>query len=380
MGVRVLPILAATLAIASLPADTTRSLLASTAATLLESAPFILAGSGLLAVSRRWGARLVPYLGCGCGAGPVARSLPAAIAVALAFGPLVAGARLAAAMLVARAVDRTGRECAHARAPLAQLQTIVPFGVAAAIAGELIAPRLTLAHLPHALAFAGGAVLGAVGTACALGAAGFAGAMRTSAPLVAAGFLCTSGIADLRLALRVRTHAPDTSHDACAYVIGALACGLVAVRRGDALVHPHFTFALACSAIAFASLAWRHRARRARYVWLAPAIMFAGAVLGAPAPTYRASETTLSDAFPGEVVDFTGEVTRSGAAVSLVRYAITCCRADAAPIVLRLESSPRETRGWMRARGTLVNAPDGLRLRVASAERIAPPADPFVYR
>jgi uncharacterized membrane protein YcgQ (UPF0703/DUF1980 family) len=98
-------------------------------------------------------------------------------------------------------------------------------------------------------------------------------------------------------------------------------------------------------------------------------------------PEYHATETTLSDAFAGERVDFTGVLTRTGDAATLVRYAITCCRADAAPVVIRLlDAPPAAAHGWMHARGVLVAREDDLRLRADALTPIAPPADPFVYR
>ncbi len=109
--------------------------------------------------------------------------------------------------------------------------------------------------------------------------------------------------------------------------------------------------------------------------------MFAGAVLGAPLPQYHATETTLTDAFSGERVDFTGELTRTGGAATLVRYAITCCRADASPIVVRLMEAPsRRLHGWMHARGALVERGGDLRLRADELLPVDAPADPFVYR
>ena len=63
-----------------------------------------------------------------------------------------------------------------------------------------------------------------------------------------------------------------------------------------------------------------------------------------------------------------------------MRYAITCCRADAAPIVLRLEHARPRIHGWFRARGTLVAAGSELRLHVELLQKVAAPADPFVYR
>ena len=152
------------------------------------------------------------------------------------------------------------------------------------------------------------------------------------------------------------------------------------MRGGAALVNPKIALALWPCAIAFAFLTLRYRKETYAALRVAPAIMLIGCVLAAPAPIYRATETTLSDAFAGERLDFTGVVVHSGSATALVRYAITCCRADAAPVAVRLDPPATLQHGWARARGTLVQRADGLRLRADSIEPIATPADPFVYR
>ncbi len=135
------------------------------------------------------------------------------------------------------------------------------------------------------------------------------------------------------------------------------------MRGGMALVNPKIAIALWPCAIVFAGLAYRYRMHAC------------GALI------YRATETTLADAFPGDRMDFTGILTRSESATTLVRYAITCCRADAAPIAVRLDSpSATVQRGWAHARGTLVQHSEGLRLRVDWIESTSAPTDPFVYR
>jgi len=133
-------------------------------------------------------------------------------------------------------------------------------------------------------------------------------------------------------------------------------------------------------AITCGVLAYRYRSEQNPRLRIAPAIMLAGAVLAAPPPEYHATETSLESAFFGERIDFTGVVTHTGGATTLVRYAITCCRADATPIVIRLERNVPALHGWMHARGVLVQTANGLRLRADSMNAIAPPADAFVYR
>jgi uncharacterized membrane protein YcgQ (UPF0703/DUF1980 family) len=109
--------------------------------------------------------------------------------------------------------------------------------------------------------------------------------------------------------------------------------------------------------------------------------MLAGALIGAPPPVYHATETTLTELFPGEHLDFTGVMTCANGACALVRYAVTCCRADAAPVVVRLSAPARYPPGaWLRADGRVEEGPGGLRLAAQRVERIAPPLDPFIYR
>ncbi|MFI5389617.1 MAG: hypothetical protein ACHQY2_07830, partial [Candidatus Eremiobacterales bacterium] len=114
---------------------------------------------------------------------------------------------------------------------------------------------------------------------------------------------------------------------------------------------------------------------------LAPAMMCVALVLGAPTPPYRATATTLADAFAGEPLVFTGVVTRRYSATALVRYAITCCRADAAPVVVRLTRDVDARDGtWLSAQGTLVDRNGQLQLRADRSEPLVPPTDPFLYR
>jgi hypothetical protein len=344
---------------------------------LLESLPFILAGMALSRVPVRWNAWLPACLGCGCGAGPSARSLPAAAATWLVFGPLVAGARLAAAFTVA-ALARSRSAHAHDAPALAQLAGILPFAAAAAAFAPL-APALIGTHPPPVAAFAGAVAATFLAAPCALGAIGLAASLKAALPPAAAGVLFVAGILDARVWLRVRE--PLHAHDGFGYALTALACLLVAAHGGASLVHPRIAALLWPCACVCAYLAYRHRTDRAPPLRLAPAIMMAGCVLAAPPPAYHATETTLADAFAGERVDFTGVVTRTADATTLVRYAITCCRADAAPIVIRLEKPlPNEMHGWAHARGTLVLQKNELRLRTEGVRAIAPPPDVFIYR
>ncbi|HVR47678.1 MAG TPA: hypothetical protein VMT95_13695 [Candidatus Binatia bacterium] len=366
------------LAIVSSP-DAVRTALATSASALVEATPFVFAGVALACVLRRGGS-VVAHLGCGCGSGPSARSLLAAAATWLVFGPLVAASRYCAALLVARVLRSRGRtahddERPH---PLAELSAVFPAALLAGAAAQLLG-SLDAARAPPLAGAAIGAALGFGAAPCGLGAVALAGALRVHAPVTAAAFLCVAGIVDLR-ALRPRPHA-QTDHDALAYALLAAASALVAWRHGDALVHPALALPLwGCAAAAFVYAA-RHRRQTCAIARIAPGLMLAGALIGAPAPVYHATETTLTDLFPGENLSFTGVLTCERGACALVRYAITCCRADAAPVVVRLSAAPPYPPGtWLRVNGRIDEAHAGLPLVALRVERIAPPADPFVYR
>ena len=354
------------------------TLLVTSAATLLESAPFILAGVLLARVPLRWSGWVVPYLGCGCGAGPSARSLPAAAATWLVFGPLVAGARLGAAIAIDRVRSRGMCRHDHSGSVLAQLAMLVPLAVTGS-AVALFAQVLFGSHPQPQLAFTVSALAAFVMAPCGIGAVGLAAAMRSALPAASAGFLCVAGLLDLRTWLRRSEHGGEL-HDVLAYAVAAIACAITAARSGAGLVHPKIALSLWVCAIAFALLAFLYRTQRSARLRIAPAIMLAGTILGAPLPQYHATETMLPDAFAGERIDFTGVVTRTNDATTLVRYAITCCRADAAPLVLRLVRAPHGIHGWVHARGVLVEHGAQLELQADKLQSIDPPVDPFVYR
>jgi len=116
-----------------------------------------------------------------------------------------------------------------------------------------------------------------------------------------------------------------------------------------------------------------------RWNALAPALMLAALALGSPVPAYRgANESTLEDAFPGKYLDFTGELAPGGE--TLVRYAITCCRADAAPIVLPLDRRLGPVGGWAEVSGTLFVRRGAFALHVEHSRSVHRPSDPFIYR
>jgi len=377
--VRIALFAAGTLAVAAtLSPDCLRSVLAAAASALFESAPFLFAGLvAVRALGKHRG--IVDFVGCGCGSGPSARSLPAAAATWLLFGPLVAAARFAAALLSARLLRARTACTTHAQAqPLAELAALLPSSLLAGAAFESFSVFDPAALSPLGEIALGGA-LGFCAAPCGLGAVAVAGALRARAPLAATAFLCVAGVVDLRALHRMAYRREE--HDALAYALLAIALALVAWRHGAALIRPSIALAAgACAAVAFvyAAIYRRHQSWRSR---VAPALMVAGVLIGAPAPSYRATETTLSDLFPGEHLSFTGRLTRRGARAALVRYAITCCRADAAPVAVRVDPAPRDSDGvWLRVEGDVESVAGDLRLVPRSIAHIAPPTDPFVYR
>ncbi len=361
------------IALAAIAPQTAMMVAASAASILLESLPYLAVATALVPFVGRYAHTLVAYAGCGCGAGPSARSIPAAIATAAIFGPAVALARVALASLVARL--RPTHDHTHSDL-LGELQNLVPAALLAALL-MLAIPSLPLRSASPALLALGGALLGVVASPCALGGLALAASLRASAPFAAAGVLCTAGI----LPNFFRVHRHGAAHDPLAYLLLGIASGIVAAHHGGALVHPRMTIPLGLCAIYCGFLAWRFRAHAARAPrWIAAAAL-ATIIIGAPAPAYRATETTLADAFAGERIDFTGVAVTDRSHSVLVRYAITCCRADAAPVALALDRNVAAVDGrWLRAQGTLEREDAQLRLHVDALIPIAPPGDPFIYR
>ena len=273
---------------------------------------------------------------------------------------------------------RNGDSCAGAGSRvLAELRAVLPYAIAAGVTMQLLGTFDPSRLSPVAGALFG-TLLGLLAAPCALGAIALAGVLRVHAPAAAAAFLCVAGILDLRT-LSPRSSRP-ADEDAFAYLLLAAALAIVAWHRGDALVNPAFTPALWGCAIAAVGASLTYRRQRSSAARLAPALMLTGALLAAPAPQYRATETTLRDLFAGERLTFTGALARNGNASAIVRYAITCCRADAAPVAVRLVEAPRYPIGtWLRVEGSIEDAGGDFRLVPRRIERVAPPADPFIY-
>jgi hypothetical protein len=373
---------AAVLAVACLSSpDALHGALATSASALFEATPWALAGIVAAHLLRRH-PHAFAYLGCGCGRGPSARSLPAAAATWLLFGPIVALLRVLAASAVAYALERRHRCTSSTQTPshlLAELAAVFPAALLAGASTQLFAGVDPARMRPLAQMLAG-ALLGFSAAPCGLGAVTLAGALHARAPLTSAAFLCIAGILDLRALRIARSHcAPERDGFACALLAAAL--GIVALRRGDALVHPAIAPALGFCAVVALGAAVRYRHCVTPAARFAPGLMLVGALAGAPPLQYSATETTLTDLFPGEHLAFTGALSRDGRNDALVRYAITCCRADAAPVAVRLDRAlPYAAGTWLHVDGAIARANGELRLHPQRVERIVPPSDPFIYR
>jgi hypothetical protein len=363
----------ALIAVAAAAPQQVRTVLACAAGIALEALPYLAASTVLATLVGTRSRAFAAFLGCGCGNGAAARSLPAAAVTAALFGAPVALARVAAASLIAW--KRTHKEHEdHADGVLAGIQRLaLPALLAGAIAAFV--PATLLTALPKAAAFCAGALLGVVASPCVFGGVALAASLRAHAPWACAGVLCTAGMFDLRALHRYISFKEGRA----AYAFLAAACALVAIRHGAMLVHPRMTIPLAATAVFCAVLVLRRSPERSRAALAASCALLAAVVIGAPVPEYTASETTLADAFAGERVRFTGVALTQGNRTALVRYAITCCRADAQPVALLLDRRV-DAGQWITASGTLVSTAGSLRLHVARIARVTPPADPFVYR
>ncbi|MBV8154160.1 MAG: hypothetical protein JOY98_07055 [Candidatus Eremiobacteraeota bacterium] len=355
------------------------SALCSVAAMLAEATPFLLAGACIERVAGRRAAWW-PYAGCGCGPAS-ARSLPAAALACLSFGPILALARLAAAVAIGHIVRR--RACCETPgrtwSPLPALEPMLPGAIAGAIVSEALA-RVDVAHVSLPLQVAAGALLGCASPPCAVGSVAFAAALQARAPVAAAAFLCVAGIADIQTLWSTRI-VRRCEPDFLSCVLTSLALGALAIERGGGLLHPAFAAALATSALAFIPLALVARTSCSPRARIVPALMLAGTLAAAPMPLYRATETTLAQLFAGERLSFTGQIASDGTRQGIVRYAITCCRADAAPVAVclarKLELAPGS---WVRVEGVVVPMRGELCLLPERVADVAAPADPFVYR
>lgn len=377
---------------AALPPATLADVAATAASTLFEAAPLLLiaaAASGVL--PRRVRAWLGGLLGCGCGAGlPGGLSLPATVLCWISFGPVVAAVRWLGAF--GSAVHRSSRRGpkppdAHAHPPgiLDELGTIAGwafFGAALTTAVRCALVGGSLTALPVPLLFLIGLAVGAL-TTCTLGSVAFAAGIHATLPAVAYGVLCTAGM--LTLTHKTPANQPGRCRGAYdvrfVYATIALACAIVAARGGATLVHPKLVPWIALGALLASTRVFRDaQVQTARSTQIAAVAMLATA-LTANAPLADESRATALDHLVvGERLRLSAQI--AGASrTTLVRYAITCCRADAAPIAVRLNHPlALRTGSWVSVDGTVTSDAAGPLLRVTQARAIAPPADPFIYR
>jgi hypothetical protein len=376
--------IAAILGCAALPPWLLHQALAATAGTLFEAAPFV------LAVSLAPGAfvrRLAALLGCGCGsaAGPAALSLPAAALCWTVFGPDVALVRFGAAA----ALHAFGRRSENLHAEpdvLGQLLSIAVPAFALALATTLLGIGTGLrwpAGLPAPVAlgvqFGAGFAAGTFAP-CSTAAVALAAMLRGPSPFAAAGMLASAGIVPVRRPSML-PKANGTREASLSIALVGLACAALAVRGGSGLVNPRLV-PLLWLALPAALAGLRTRpVTRTRFGVVAPLLMAAALVLGSPVPQTRAPASTLDDVYPGEAIAFLGRATYLRRRTTLVRYAITCCRADATAIVVPTTIPFRFANGaWLRVRGTIAEDGQGAIVRVTSWQRVRAPADPFTYR
>ena len=230
---------------------------------------------------------------------------------------------------------------------------------------------------------------------CTSGAIALAAALRHVVPAASAGILLSAGIIPrrwlgmglvpwrlfaawfmrLNSSTQWRRHCRAAADNICAEIEGdhaadcgtsagygastdrwalggvGLACGWLVARGGAGFVHPRLVPLVAAGCVlALARLPLALRSRSISGVLVVPGVLLTALVFGSPVPSTSADETTLDGAYAGERVSFIGTATRRNGATVLVRYAITCCRADAMPVALRLDRVPRRRKRSMGPR------------------------------
>ena len=356
--------------------------LASAAGMLFEAAPFVLAAEVL---PRRL-AGLVANAGCGCR--PNGRAgAPTLVATALcwfAFGPWIALGRLATRVALLRRrrahhIARVGPRSV-ASDPFAVLGAlIVPTFLASLAAQALDAHASALQSAWQPLVAVLGVALGAI-VPCETAGIAIAAALAHPLPAAAGGMLLSVGLVGIRPWFDGAIRSP--ADRGAAFASLTLGCALAAIAwRGPAgLVNPRLLpFEAVGAALAVAGS--RHR----RTAWSGAGWIGAGlscALAGGFAvPAGIASETTLAAAYPGQHIEFTGAAYRTGTVTTVQRFAITCCRLDAAPVAIRLTRRLDVTDGrWVALTGRVVLRDAALLVDPERLQRVAVPADPFVYR
>ncbi len=419
----------ATVALAFAPRPLAGTILAATAGTLFEAAPFVLLAS--LLPARLRGFASLASCGCGGRGSPPGALAPVAVAVCwLSFGPAIAIARIVAAALLFAVRRPPARRATGAHVDAGGDATFPMLWslAASSAATALVAPHLGGLSAEPMLAALAGLALGALVPCSTAGVAVAAGCAARD-PWLAAGILTSAGIVPnvhlprLRAPLRMpatwalvkygrsaesggegdlasaseptrmlgaaaaelarvrRADSPALRDGRFTLVLLALALTALALRGGAGLVHPRLVPFAAVAAIVAGTRAVRPLLQAGRRTAALPAIMLAALVTGSPQPPYVADEATALEGFPGEPVAFTGVAHADGAATRIVRFSITCCRLDAAALAITLDRRVAVRDGtWLRVRGRFALRDGRLVVHPAGVAPVDEPPDPFVYR
>lgn len=366
--------------IASVPPVSLAGALAAAAGTVFEALPFVV-GAALLPRVRLL--KFLPSLACGCGGVlPAALAFPALALTWISFGPAVAIARAAAALIVGfvrlRRPSAPRLEAAVERDPLAELTTLALASGSASLVAEFIRANVVLAHGPvgAAASLSLGAFVGLIAP-CATTGIGAALALRAADPWAAFGLLATSGIFSLRAP---PIAAPRVRDARFAFALLGFACLMLWACGTRGFLNPRFALVLPSGALVASIAAIRRSPTRSIASFAAPAMVLSALVLGSP-PPLDSTSTVPVDLYPGRSVAFTGRIARSNSSTTtLVRSAILCCRADAQQLSLTLERRLDAKPGtWVDVRGVALARNRRLVLRVDHIRVVTPPEDPYVY-
>jgi hypothetical protein len=371
---------------ACVPPATLANVVATAASTLFEAAPLLLIaaslGPALPGGLRHWP---VALLGCGCGKLPGALSLPATALCWFSFGPAVALGRWSAAFSGVALFRRHGVSNEHEPRVFEQLTAVAGFSLLGALMSAALRSAMfgdVLAAAPAPALFLIGVTTGMLAP-CTLGSIAFAASVHATMPALAGGVLWSTGL--FALPLPRAQHDPQTPVERGIaarplYAAMALACAGVAVRGGAALVHPKLAPWVALGALVAARRALFTRARVPPATAIAVLAMLGTAVSANTSARENAPATAFDALVVGERVHLSAQLAGQTRA-TLVRYAITCCRADAAPIAVRLDRTLSFRSGtWVAVDGTVVADAGGALVHVLRVRLISAPPDPFLYR
>jgi len=354
--------------------------LAAAAGTVFEALPFVV-GAALLPRVRLL--KFLPSLACGCGGVlPAALALPALALTWISFGPVVAVARAAAALIVVFVRLRRPSEprlaAAVERDPLAELTMLALASGSASLVADLIRVHVVLAHglVGAGASLSLGAFIGIIAP-CATAGIGAAIALRAADPWAAFGLLATSGIFSLRTPRLAASQMRDARF---AFALLGFTCLMLSARGTHGFLNPRFALVLPSGALVASIAAIRRTPTRSSASFAAPAMVLSALILGSPPPP-DSTATVPVDLYPGRSVAFTGRIAPSDSSTTtLVRSAILCCRADAQQLSLTLDRGLAAKPGaWVDVRGVAVARNRNLVLRVDHIRIVTPPEDPYLY-